>query len=163
MGFSVSASAAIIFISFLVAASTLYSAWDNSYSKVQAAREDWYSLRLSQLHFGVKVQSLARVDSDGDGNSDDLEVVLLNNGTTVRALIDVIDDGVYLGSLDEGYLLPGGNITYYVTNALVDTNTHTQLVVFPNGCSVWFKYQYQSTAPGVSLLASATYCPTEVS
>ncbi|ASJ02562.1 hypothetical protein A3L09_04465 [Thermococcus profundus] len=164
MGFSVSASAAIIFISFLVAAGTLYSAWDSSYSNVQAAREDWYSLRISQMYFNVNVVSLSRGDYDNDGSADDLEVVLGNNGTTVRALFDVIDDGIYIGNLDRGYLLPGGNLSYVVVNALVDTtNVHNETVSFPNGCIVWFAYQYSSTAPGVTLVSSATYCPTEVS
>jgi flagellar protein FlaF len=163
MGFSVSASAAIIFISFLIAASTLYTAWDNSYNNVQAAREDWYSLRESQLHFNANVTYLERLDADGDGYSDDLQVNFTYLGTPLSGDMDGIVDGKYIGEINLGYFIPGSTYTYYITNAFPDTNPHYVYQAFDNGCILWFEYQYSSSGTGVTLLAQGKYCPAEVS
>jgi flagellar protein FlaF len=163
MGFSVSASAAIIFISFLVAASTLYTAWDNSYTNVQAAREGWYSLRESQLHFNAEMTYLERLDADGDGYSDDLRVDFVYAGTQQLGNIDIMIDGSYIRELDFDYFIPGSTYTYYIYNAFPDANPHYVYQAFDNGCILWFEYQYSSSGTGVTLLAEGTYCPTEVS
>lgn len=170
MGFSVSASAAIIFISFLVAVSTLYTAWDNSYSSVQAAREDWYSLRESQLHFYPYVAALNLVDRDNDGNNDDVQVVIVYRGTPIDNGIDIVVDGVYRtrlypaygGTLVAEYLIPSGvYVWYFIDGADTAGESYQIYQTFANGCTLWFQYQFNGT--DVNLLDQGTYCPTEVS
>ena len=152
MGFSVSASAAIIFISFLVAASTLYTAWDNSYTNVQAAQEDWYSLRLSWIHSDVGVSSIT---SDGEN----VTVYFVNNGTTLSAKhLNILRDGTYSSTLDLNYLLPGdtiGIVHYYVSDG-----THAFTYVFDNGCELRFEFTKSGTS--IALNNQEWYCPTEV-
>lgn len=165
MGFSVSASAAIIFISFLVAATTLYTAWDNSYTKVQAAREDWYSLYISRIHFDVKVVNLNRVDIDGDGY-DDLEINFTYEGNPMKGVIDVLLDGKYhhrATSSTLEYLLPGNTYVLYVQNGVPDTNQHRVVLAFKNGCELLIAYHYSTTQSEVVLDSQAVICPVEVS
>jgi flagellar protein FlaF len=165
MGFSVSASAAIIFISFLIAVSTLYTAWDNSYSNVQAAREDWYSLRESQIYFNINVTNLNLVDIDGDG-ADDLEVVFEYRGQSTRTHIDIILDGRYhehITSSDLKYLIPGITYVLEIQDGVPDTNTHSAVISFGNGCSEKIVYHYGTIANDVILDSQVVYCPLEVS
>lgn len=154
MGFSVSASAAIIFISFLIAASTLYTAWDNTYTAVQAAREDWYNLKLSWVHSRVEIVSIT---SDGVN----VTVDYINNGTTLSARhLDIFrDGGVYSSTLDEDYLLPGGEVNGIVHSDVSDGD-HVFEYVFDNGCILRFNFTKSGTS--VTLNSQQWYCPTEV-
>lgn len=113
MGFSVSASTAIIFISFLIAASTLYTAWENSYSNVQAAREDWYELRLSQVHFDVGDVSITA------SGSSDVSVSFKYLGQTISGTVVVLHNGTYVSSVNLGYLIPNNYYTITVTGELI--------------------------------------------
>ena len=165
MGFSVSASAAIIFISFLIAATTFYTAWDNSYTNVQAAREDWYNLRISQLHFDVNVVDLNLVDIDGDGN-DDLEIDSTYEGNPTKTIIDVLLDGWYYERATSStleYLLPGNTYVLYVQNGVPDTNQHRVVLAFKNGCELLITYHYSTIQSDVVLDSQAVTCPVEVS
>ncbi|EEB74197.1 flagellin FlaF [Thermococcus sp. AM4] len=166
MGFSVSASAAIIFISFLIAATTLYTAWDNSYNNVQAAQEDWYNLRVSQVHFSINVIDLNRVDIDGDGY-DDLEIDFTYGGIPTKTVIDVLLDGVYHNRVTSSklkYLIPGNSYAIYVQNGVPDTNSHRVILAFKNGCKLIIQYHYSTTQGDVVLDSQpVTTCPVEVS
>jgi flagellar protein FlaF len=174
MGFSVSASAAIIFISFLIAASTLYTAWDNSYSNVQAAREEWYNLRLSQLNTLVDLNATLGTFIVGS-TTYNVTWYLQDSGITMnvrewssiydgyyRTIYNVSDDNV--GFLrDYTYVLPGETVLLNVTNIPLDQTQHNLTVIFENGCWLGISWHYDSTDRTVHLDGLATSCPTEVS
>jgi len=172
MGFSVSASAAIIFISFLMVAGTLYTAWDNAYARVQAAQEDWYSLRLNQLNtlssLNAELSSLRNTTTYYN-----LTLAIQNNGVTtyvphwngvfdgrVVTLYNISDDNVGFLS-DYTYLLPGENALLNVTHIPLNENPHTLNVVFGNGCWIMFDWYYNTTTNTVHIVISRG-CPTEV-
>ncbi|QDA31869.1 flagellar protein [Thermococcus indicus] len=158
MGFSVSASAAIIFISFLVAATTLYTAWDNSYANVQAAREDWYNLRLSQVHFDV-----GNVGVVASGTSD-VTVTFTYMGQTITGNVVVLHNGSYASSADLGYLIPNDN--YAVTvNGGADTSgiANYAALGFDNGCILLVTYHYDTATGEYVTDAYSVQCPLEVS
>lgn len=172
MGFSVSASAAIIFISFLIAASTLYTAWDNTYTSVQAAREDWYELKLSQLSTNVDLNSSLGVWND-NGTAYNITLFIRNFGPTMYVphwsgvydgklvtLYNVNDDNV--GFLEDyTYVLPGNDLRLNVTNIALDNTLHNLTLIFENGCWVTMRWYYNGTT--VLIEDSEKGCPTEVS
>jgi len=173
MGFSVSASAAIIFISFLMVAGTLYTAWDNAYANVRAAREYWYNLRMSQL------STLSAVDGRLSSFSNtttyyNVTFAVEDGGVTLYAphwsgvydgryvtVYDVGDDGVGLLS-SYTYVLPGDTVLLNVTKIPLDESVHNLTVVFGNGCWVRFSWYYNTTSKAVHV-SHSTGCPAEVS
>ena len=174
MGFSVSASAAIIFISFLVAASTLYTAWNNSYSNVQAAREDWYNLRVSQLNTLIDLNgTVGTATIDNVNNLYNVTLYIQDYGPTMyvkgwsavydgyyRTIYNVSDDDV--GFLDDyTYVLPGETLLLNVTNIPLNQDQHNLTVVFDNGC--WLRVSWYYNGSTVLVTNRANGCPTEVS
>ncbi|NJE47989.1 flagella [Thermococcus sp. 9N3] len=178
MGFSVSASAAIIFISFLMVAGTLYTAWDNTYTNVQAAQEYWYEMRLSQLNtlssLNAKNSSVS-TGTDSSGNQYyNLTLAIQSNGVTLYVphwsgtydgklitLYNIDDDNVGFLS-DYGYLLPGNSVQLNVTYIPLDETKHTLKITFGNGCWVMFDWYYNTTN-NVVYVNTSRGCPTEVS
>ncbi|ALM75359.1 hypothetical protein [Thermococcus barophilus] len=151
MGFSVSASAAILFTSILLMASTLYITWENTYYQIMDARSYWYDLKESQLHFNAKVTSLAAVGTD-------LEVNFTYLGPSIDGKFDVIFDGSYNQTVTTyRYLIPNVEYTYTIPGGTSDTNVHSVVQAFANGCVLKFQYQYNGTA--VNLLSQSVYCP----
>ncbi|WP_297417057.1 flagella [Thermococcus sp.] len=174
MGFSVSASAAIIFISFLVAASTLYTAWDNSYTNVQAAREDWYNLKLSQLNTLVDLNgTLGAASIDDTDKVYNVTLYIEDYGSTMyvkgwsavydgyyRTIYNVSDDNV--GFLKNyTYVLPGDTLLLNVTNIPLDSTHHNLTVIFDNGC--WLRIGWYYNGSAVLITDRENGCPTEVS
>ncbi|ASJ17477.1 flagellar protein [Thermococcus chitonophagus] len=155
MGFSVSASAAIIFISFLIAVGTLYTAWDNSYNEVQAAREFWYSLKLSQLNFKIGEVSVYNISAT------DVDVKFQFLGQTIPGDVDVIYNGAYVASVDLGYLIPGNDYAVTIPNG-ADTSgsLNYATLAFDNGCLLIITYYYNGSSYIVN--SSSTQCPVEV-
>lgn len=174
MGFSVSASTAIIFISFLMAAATLYDAWDNSYSNVQAAREDWYELRLSRLStsVGLNEGGWAYVVNQTSGVYN-VTFYIQNFGNTLYiphwsgiydgdyiTLYDATDDNVGWVS-DYTYLLPGEVAEITITDIPLNGTQHTLKLVFGNGC--WLMLSWHDNGTDVLLDFESSGCPMEVS
>ncbi|WP_010477653.1 flagellin [Thermococcus zilligii] len=173
MGFSVSASAAIIFISFLIAASTLYTAWDSSYSDVQAAREDWYNLRLSQLNTLVGLDSSLGVYRHSSGTDYyNVTFYIKNSGLTMHVpdwsgvydgkyvtLKDVNDDNVgFIGNYT--YVLPGETLLLNVTRIPLNQSQHTLTIVLENGC--WLRLSWHWNGSTVLLDGQSKGCPAGV-
>ncbi|RLF87556.1 flagellar protein [Thermococci archaeon] len=159
MGFSVSASAAIVFISFLIAVGTLYTAWDNTYSEVQAAREFWYSLKLSQLNFKI-----GDVSVSPSTNNSNVDLTFKFLGQTIPGRVDILHNGVYVDFTDLNYLIPGNDYTVTIPGGADTSGSSNQVVLaFDNGCTLLVTYHYD-TANGVYVVDSAsTQCPVEVS
>ncbi|WP_336037652.1 fla cluster protein FlaF [Halobacterium yunchengense] len=122
MGFSVSGSAAILFIAAFVSVGILYSAAYNGYERVQDADEGHGERVLEQRNTAVNVTN---VTYDADGG-DQLTVNVTNEGSTTLSVeeTDVLVDGDYLsreeyvdwsvdGATDTDLWLPGE--TYSVT------------------------------------------------
>ncbi|ACS34041.1 hypothetical protein [Thermococcus gammatolerans] len=175
MGFSVSASAAIIFISFLIAAATLYTAWDNSYNNVQAAQEDWYNRRISQLNTLVSLNaSLGSATIDNANGYYNVTFHIQNSGVTqylpywsvvydgeYRTIYNVSDDNIGFIS-DYTYLFPSQVAYLNVTRIPLNTEEHSLVITFGNGCWLRLIWHYN----GTDVLLDATPqrgCPTEVS
>ncbi len=174
MGFSVSASAAIIFISFLVAFSTLYTAWDSTYSNVQGAREEWYDLRISQLNTLIDLNgTLGQATIDTVNNVYNVTWYIQDYGPTMyvkgwsciydglyKTIYNVSDDNV--GFLEDyTYALPGETLLLNVTNIPLDQTEHNLTVVFDNGC--WLRISWHYNGNTVVIDERARGCPTEVS
>ncbi|CAB50395.1 flagellar protein [Pyrococcus abyssi] len=155
MGFSVSASAAIILISFLVGLGTLYVAWENSYLEVQAAKEFWYSLRSSQLHFDVGNVSVSYV------NATHVDVTFTYLGQTLEGKIDVLHNGIYVSSVDVSYLIPGASYTITVPGGDTSGSLNHLTLAFNNGCITIIAYHYNGTAYVVDSVS--IQCPLGVS
>ncbi|NJE53913.1 flagella [Thermococcus sp. 21S9] len=173
MGFSVSASAAIIFISFLMVAGTLYTAWDNAYSNVQAAQEYWYNLRLNQLN---TLSALNGGLSSFRNTSTyyNLTLAIDNQGVTMYAphwtgiydgkyvtLYNIKDDNVSFLD-DYTYVLPGQHVLLNVTYIPLNSDVHNLSVIFGDGCWIRFTWHYDSANHAV-YVSESRGCPTEVS
>ncbi|AFN03123.1 flagella [Pyrococcus furiosus DSM 3638] len=171
MGFSVSASAAIIFISFLGAAITLYAAWDSAYADVKSAQEFWYDLKISQMSTDFTYnETPGHVYFSPTTYS--ITLVLINTGRTLYApywsgvydgryitLYNVSDDNVGF-SENYTYILPGDYFQITIANIPRDTTTHNLTITVENGC--WFRLSWYYDGTTVLVLPIQRGCPTEV-
>lgn len=95
MGFSVSGSAAIVFIAAFVSVGILYSAAYNGYEDVTAAQDGHADRVLDQRNTAVDITATTYNDT-----AETLTVQVLNQGSTTLsvAATDVVVDGVYQGT-----------------------------------------------------------------
>lgn len=92
MGFSVSGSAAIVFIAAFVSVGILYSGAYNGYEDVTAAQENQADRMLDQRNTDIMIATTSY-----NGTNDSLTVEVLNEGSTTLTVskTDVVVDGVY--------------------------------------------------------------------
>lgn len=172
MGFSVSASAVILFTSILLVASNLYLAWENSYVQIKDAEEDWYDLKIFRMNTRLNLTSYSYVVGADHYN---LTLTVENKGNTLNpnywtgiydgnyvALSNTAtaDDNVELLSSVE-YLLPSENIPIKVASIPLNTHQHTLWVFVENGCGLGVKWHYNGSI--VIVDGTSWICPTEVS
>lgn len=95
MGFSVSGSAAIVFIAAFVSVGILYTAAYNGYEDVTMAQDSQVDRYLEQRNTEVDI-----IATSYNGTSGNLTVQVLNEGATTLAVseTDVVVDGVYQSS-----------------------------------------------------------------
>lgn len=95
MGFSVSGSAAIVFIAAFVSVGILYSAAYNGYEDVTAAQDGHADRVLDQRNTAIAITATTYNDT-----AETLTVQVLNQGSTTLsvAATDVVVDGVYQGT-----------------------------------------------------------------
>ncbi|MDK2869882.1 MAG: archaeal flagellar protein FlaF [Pyrococcus sp.] len=173
MGFSVSASAAIIFISFLGAAITLYAAWDSAYADVKSAQEFWYDLKVSQMSTDIVYNSTPWYVFFSP-TTYNLTLVLINTGRTLYApywsgvydgnyitLYNVSDDNVGF-SENYTYILPGDYFQINIVNIPLNTVTHNLTITLENGCWVRLSWYYDEQDRAVFVRPIQKGCPTEV-
>ena len=93
MGFSVSGSAAILFIAAFVSVGILYSAAYNGYEQVQDADDEHGERVLEQRNTVVNITSV----SYNVSGTDQLTVNVTNEGTTTLSVseTDLLVDGIY--------------------------------------------------------------------
>ena len=86
MGFSVSASTAIVFAGMFLAVGILYPAASNGFEQVQDAQVERDQSQLDLRNTQIEIQSAS-----------DSEITVTNNGTTSLTVseVDLIVDGVY--------------------------------------------------------------------
>lgn len=115
MGFSVSGSAAILFIAAFVSVGILYSAAFNGFERVQDAETASDERVLDAKNTAIEVANVSFNDSSGNGK---LTVNVTNNGSTTLSVsgTDLITDGTYVS--DDAYLEP---------ETAVDGNNETDL------------------------------------
>ena len=129
MGFSVSGSAAIIFIGLVVAAGIAIPAVIGSVGSIADAQGEQIDRGIDALNTEFEIESATYDDA-----SDDLEVTLTNTGSTTlsRAKTSVLVDGeIYPGVADEGLWVPGETITITVED--VTTEPERVKIVAENG------------------------------
>jgi flagellar protein FlaF len=93
MGFSVSGSAAIIFVAAFIGFGMFYTASANSIEQINDARADQADRTLDQQNTDIEIVA-ATWDADGNG---DLDVEVENTGATGLSVADtdLLVDGVY--------------------------------------------------------------------
>ncbi len=84
MGFSVSGSAALIFVAVFIGFGMFYSAAANSTEMVQDAREDRSDRQLERTNTGIEITTV-----NYDTSSTYLNVTVENTGTTELSVSDV--------------------------------------------------------------------------
>lgn len=94
MGFSVSASTAVIFAGLFLALGMFYPAMANSYERVQAADANQADRALEQANTNIRLDDA----STSGGGSNSLEVTLTNTGSTSLTIseTDLLVDGTYI-------------------------------------------------------------------
>jgi len=95
MGFSVSGSAAILFIAAFVSVGILYSAAFNGFEQVQDATEARDERVIETKNTAIEVANVSYNDSSGNGK---LTVNVTNNGSTTLSVsgTDLVTDGTYV-------------------------------------------------------------------
>ena len=96
MGFSVSASTALIFAALFLALGIFYPAMANSYERVQAADADQADRALEQANTDIRVGDIRLDSATGVGNQ--LELTLINTGSTSLTVgrTDILVGGAYI-------------------------------------------------------------------
>ncbi|RLF78144.1 hypothetical protein [Palaeococcus sp. (in: euryarchaeotes)] len=170
MGFSVSATFAILFTSALVAFGMLYTSFENTYISVLDA-----SNYHDEAMVNLKNSRLSLNDYTYETNSNvsvyDITFNLTNEGGTLSPdLWNFIYDG-NLNSVDvavqnKEYVLPGEWITITVQNVPKTTDIHSLVTVVDNGCSLKIKWQWEWLDPNQTqgeavIISDAWYCPLE--
>ncbi|AFK22199.1 archaeal flagellar protein FlaF [Pyrococcus sp. ST04] len=143
-----------------MAAATLYSAWDSSYSDVQDARDFWFSLRISQAHFNIGQVSISPVS----GSTTNITLTFQYLGQTLYGNIDIIHNGTYVSFLNLGWLVPNNNYTVTITNGADTSGSLNNVVLaFANGCQLIVTYHYDTTNEVYVVDGKSVQCPAEVS
>lgn len=96
MGFSVSGSAAIIFLGFLAAFGMIYTSASNGIEKVDSANQDVNEDLLEQQNTDIKITNTTFA------NNDTLHIYVNNTGTTTLSIeeTDILVDNTYLTGFD---------------------------------------------------------------
>jgi len=93
MGFSVSGSAAIVFVGLFIAFGTFYSASTNTMEQVTDARSDWGDRDLAQRNTDIEITAATY-----NNTTERLAVEINNTGATALSVdeTDLIADNEYL-------------------------------------------------------------------
>ena len=129
MGFSVSGSAAIIFIGLVVAVGIAVPPVVGSFGSLADAQGEQIDRGIDALNTDFEIES-ATYDADNER----LTLELVNTGSTTlsRAKTSVLVDGeIYPGVADEGLWVPGETITITVED--VTTEPERVKIVAENG------------------------------
>jgi flagellar protein FlaF len=140
MGFSVSASAAIIFAAMFISMGILYPAVANGMEDVSDARADSADVLLDQQNTAISVANVSY-----DAPSTTLTVDVDNTGTTDLSLdaTDVLVNNSYAtpsstaveGDTDTDLWLPGERLTVTVDVSLTADGSNRVVVVTNHGIS----------------------------
>ncbi|WP_324736304.1 flagella [Thermococcus sp. SY098] len=170
MGFSVSASFALMFTVALISFAIMYTAIDNTYSNVLDAIEDHANdiimTKSSQLYV-----SLYDYTTQLNVSVYDVTFNITNSGTTLSPpRWNFVYDGVLTSSNidieNKQYIVPGDSLLLTVLNVPKTTDVHALVVVTETGCNLKFKWRWiwlnQTAGTGtVEVINSAWYCPME--
>lgn len=124
MGFSVSASAAIVFVGFVVAFTTLYPVAANGFERVGDARADAGDRALDRENTAVEL-----ADVSYDGTNETLTVRANNTGTTDLSVSETdllvdnthwVGDRAVDGDAETDVWLPGETLTVTASNVTME-------------------------------------------
>ncbi|ASJ11161.1 hypothetical protein A3L12_07555 [Thermococcus sp. P6] len=162
MGFSVSASAAILFTSILLSLSVLYPAWYNAYSQVKDAEKYSHDLEISRISSKLDLENYTSVvNPDSTYN---ITFVIRNDGLTLTpSYWTIVYDGAPRPALtpSQRYLLPGENITINVTGIPLNGEPHVIWIFTENGCGL--RVEWYDNGTNAIVDATGWACPREVS
>ncbi|MCU4717147.1 flagellin [Halapricum hydrolyticum] len=121
MGFSVSGSAAIVFVGLFIAFGTFYTASTNTVEEMTDANDDWQDRQLAQQNTEIEI-----VAAVYDNETERLVVEVNNTGATVLSVndTDLLVDNEYRtasrdvdGDAGTDIWAPGQRLTYSVSAA----------------------------------------------
>ncbi|MFC7075279.1 archaellum stator protein ArlF [Haloarcula halophila] len=125
MGFSVSGSAALIFVAAFIGFGMFYTASANSFETVNDAREASADQTLEQQNTAIEIQTVVY-----NSTAASLEITVDNTGSTELSVeaVDVLADNQYLsgygtevdGSTTTDLWLPGETLTISATGVSSD-------------------------------------------
>lgn len=170
MGFSVSASFAVIFIASIVAFGTLYLSLENSYLSVADSVEVYKDSFIKRQTSKLSLYGYSYNDPGPTASIYSITFNITNNGSTlspkywnfIRDGRLKTPDGSTLIIEDKPYLLPGEYITL-TTTEIKDNNIHTLVVVTETGCSLkiewrWVWLDQNQTVGEPSIAGTSWYC-----
>ncbi|WP_175059415.1 hypothetical protein [Thermococcus sp. 2319x1] len=170
MGFSVSASFAVILIASIVAFGTLYLSLENSYlslaNSVEVYKESFIKRQTSRL----SLYSHSYDDPDQNASMYSITFNITNNGSTlspkywnfIRDGRLKNPDGSTLIVENKSYLLPGEHISVTATE-IKDNDVHSLVIATETGCSLkiewrWVWLDQNQTIGGPSIVGTSWYC-----
>ncbi|AIF69303.1 hypothetical protein PAP_04460 [Palaeococcus pacificus DY20341] len=163
MGFSVSASFAILMISTLIAVSILYTSFEETYLEVSSSKEAHDSLSVMKLNSRLDIANWSYLEN---GSYYNVYFNLTNEGSLLRPNYwDVLYDGIinsnYISLESREYMLPGESIELNVTNIPKTTQIHSIVATTEYGCSLKIKWTWDNQTNQTKLLSESWYCPLE--
>ena len=131
MGFATSITTAVLFLSILIIATSVYPVLFDSYRTIQESLDDKHRIRVDQLNTEVNITSI------DDLTPDTITITISNQGTTVlnASRSSVVVDGIYktYSASPDGYWMPLKNALFTV-DAITSTD-HQVIVITENGIS----------------------------
>ncbi len=169
MGFSVSATFAILFTATLLSIGILYVATENAFGYVKEATSD-YNNAFLKAKTSLLEGDLYNYSTISGISLYNITFNVTNEGTTLSPKEwSFIYDGNLVttaGVVDiqnESYLLPGEVILVTVQNVPKDTLVHSLVINTETGCNLKINWEWVGniTVGWPKLLVSAWYCPVE--
>ena len=156
MGFSISASTALIFAALFLAFGTFYPAMANGYERVEDADAAKADQDLNEAETDIKLQSSSASINNGNGNLQQLDIIVNNTGQTTLTVseIDIILNGDYIqwtngdtnddvrtrveGNQDTDLWLPGEEIEIRIGDSgqIEGDGTYNFKIVTEHGVSI---------------------------
>ena len=170
MGFSISASFAVIFIASIMAFGTLYISLENTYTSIAESVEAYKETFIKSQTSHLALQGVSHINPGSDVSIYTITFNISNNGSTLSPKYwDFIRDGQLKepdGSTliveDKAYLLPGESILIRTTE-VKDQIIHSLIVATETGCSLKIEWKWvwldpNQTTGQPSIVGKAWYC-----
>lgn len=170
MGFSVSASFAVIFIASIVAFGTLYLSLENSYISLANSAEVYKDSFIKRQTSRLSLYGYSYNDPGSTASIYSITFNITNTGSTlspkywnfIRDGRLKTPDGSTLIVENESYILPGEYISV-TTTEIKDNDVHTLVIATETGCFLkiewrWVWLDQNQTIGNPSIVGTSWYC-----